>query len=206
MSNHHHNEKCSICGENEALIFVKVMIEDSIEEKGLCASCAIKYMENKDNFKKLDFVDQRIVDALEEMRTLLTSIVSNINVISSIQAAQSQNGKGPNPAKTVVKCGNCGLTYDHFKESGYFGCAYCYQAFKDHIRELILEIERGSVHKGKMPKKFAKLYLLKKEVQFLRNQLKKSVFTENYEQADKIKKKLEKLIGSSSIGKEDEIY
>jgi protein arginine kinase activator len=202
MAQHHHNDKCSICGENEALIFVKVMIEESIEEKGLCASCAIKYMENKDNFKKLDFVDQRIVDALEEMRSLLTSIVSNINVISSIQATQTNKN---NPQKTRIKCGNCGLTYENFKESGFFGCSYCYQAFREHIRELILEIERGGVHKGRMPKKFAKLFLLKKEVQFLRNQLKKSVISENYEQADKIKKKLEKLIGSSSIGKEDEI-
>lgn len=205
MANHH-NDKCSICGENEALIFVKVMIEDSMEEKGLCASCAIKYMENKDNFKKLDFVDQRIVDALEEMRTLLTSIVSNISVISSIQSAQEQQDGKNAGQKSRIKCGNCGLTYESFKESGFFGCSYCYQAFREHIRELILEIERGSVHKGKMPAKFAKLFLLKKEVQFLKNQLKKSVISENYEQADKIKKKLEKLIGSSSIGKEDEIY
>ena len=105
-----------------------------------------------------------------------------------------------------IACSNCGLTYDKFVESGYLGCSYCYSAFNSFLKEFLMEIERGPRHKGRMPKKFAQLYLLNKEIQFLKNQLKKSVRIENYEQADKIKKKLERLIGSQPVGKEDEIY
>ncbi len=191
-------QKCSICCENEALIFVKVMVRDKIEEKGLCAQCAIKYMENKGRLQKLDLIDRRVADALEEMKSLLTSIVSNISIISTMM--QSKNGKNS------LKCGNCDLLYDDFKESGYFGCPYCYSYFKEQISDILLELERGSIHRGKMPKKYAGIFLLKKEIHYLKNQLKKSIHSENYEQADKIKKKLDKLTGNHPVGKEDEIY
>lgn len=200
LQNRH--QMCSICGENDALIYVKVLMENQMEEKGLCAHCAIKYMENKDHFKKLDFIDKRVLDALEEMRSLLTSIVTNISAITS--AVQSKKNIRQNDGQPV--CSNCGLTYENFKDTGYFGCPYCYQAFKDQIKELIFELERSTVHRGKMPKKYAKLYLLKKEVKFLKNQLKKYIFNEKYEEAEKIKKRLDKLIGSYPVGKQDEIY
>ncbi len=191
-------QKCCVCNENEALIFIKVILQDKLEERGLCAQCAIKYMENRNQFQKLDMIDNRVMNALEEMRSLLTAIVSNISVISSLVQNKSK--------KNVLKCGNCGLTYDNFRESGYFGCPYCYNAFKEQIKDLILEIERGGIHKGKMPKKYAKIYLLRKEVHYLKNQLKKYIISEEYEKADKLKKKLDKLIGSHPVGKEDEIY
>lgn len=207
MAHHHASEKCSVCGENEALIFVKVLVDESIEEKGLCAACAIRYMENREQFKGLETVDHRILEALEEMRTLLSSIVSSIGSIGShgVPAALHGRGKTENRQTPDTRCRNCGLTFDQFKESGYFGCADCYQAFRESVRELLLEIERGGRHRGRMPRKFARLYLLRKEIQFLKNQLKKSVHSEDYETADRIKRKLEKLIGSSSLQKDDEI-
>ncbi len=190
-------QKCSICGEEEALIFVKIINENKVDEKGLCAHCAIKYMNNKDKIKNLQFIDERVLDALEEMRSLLTAIVSNIQVISNILTKEGKND---------LKCSNCGFTYDDFKNSGYFGCPYCYNTFHEFIKEFIVEVERGGFHKGRMPRKYIRLYLLRKEIQFLKSQLKKVIFHERYEEAEKIKKRLESLIGSYPVGKEDEIY
>lgn len=190
-------QNCNICGIEEALIFIKVIQDEKVEEKGLCASCAIKYMENKDQLKNIHMVDQKVMDALDEMRSLLTAIVSNINIISTAMNSKSNH---------ELKCGNCGLTYDNFISSGYLGCPYCYSAFQKELKDFLFEIERGGKHCGRMPKKFAKLFLLRKEIQFLKSQLKKFVHTENYEQAGKIKKKLERLIGSYPVGQDDEIY
>jgi len=189
------SQKCGICGKEEALIFVKIITDGKIEEKGLCAHCALKYMNNKDRLTKLQYVDQKILDALEEMKGLLTSIVSNISAISGLISSN----------KKEVKCNQCGLSFDTFKSSGFFGCPNCYPTFKDYLKEFILEVERGPVHKGKMPKRFIRIYLLKKEIQYLKNQLKKSILSEKYEEAERIKKKLYKLIGSYPVGKEDEI-
>ncbi len=189
-------QKCSICGEEEALIFVKLVSANKIEEKGLCAQCAIRYMNGKDKIKSLQFIDKRVVDALEEMRTLLTAIVSNIQFISDVLNKDNKN---------ELKCPNCGMTYYDLKTEAFFGCPVCYQTFRDFIKDFIIEIERGPIHKGHMPRKYIRLYLLKKEVIFLKNQLKKLIFQERYEEAEKTKKRLEKLIGSYPVGKEDEI-
>jgi protein arginine kinase activator len=196
MQFRYRHEKCSICGVNEALIFVKVMQEEAFREKGLCAECAIKYMQDKSQIDRLDFIDKRVVEALEEMRGLLTSIVSNISTISTMIKTTND----------TVKCTSCGLTYEDFKNGGYFGCPSCYYAFHNHIREIILEIERGVTHQGKFPERYLSLFRLKKEIKHLKNQLKQSVITENYEQANKIKKRLDKLTGNMPVGKEDEIY
>jgi protein arginine kinase activator len=190
-------QKCSLCGEEEALIFVKLVTEEKVEEKGLCAHCAIKYMNGRDKIKSLQFIDRRVLDALEEMRSLLTAIVSNIQFISDVLGKDDKN---------QIKCPNCGMTYDDLKTNVFFGCPVCYQTFNDFLKDFILEVERGPVHKGRMPKKYIRLYLLKKEVNFLKNQLKKLVFQERYEEAVKTKKRLEKLLGSYPVGKEDEIY
>ena len=173
-------------------------MDGKTEEKGLCSTCAIKYLENKDAVKNLCFVDQKLMTVIEEMRDLLSGIISNISEISiMMQEKENPNSK---------KCENCGITFDNFRETGYLGCPYCYHSFNEQIKEFILEIERGSIHKGKMPKKYAELFLLKKEITYLKNQLKKLVLDENYEKADKIKRKLEKLIGNYKIGKQDEIH
>ncbi len=189
-------QKCSICGEEEALIFVKLIGNDKIEEKGLCAHCAIRYMNGKEKIKSLQFIDRRVLDALEEMRTLLTAIVSNIQFISDVLGKDDKN---------EVKCPNCGISYNDLKANVFFGCPVCYQTFREFIKEFIVEVERGPLHKGRMPRKYIRLYLLKKEVLFLKNQLKKLIFQERYEEAEKTKKRLERLIGSYPVGKEDEI-
>ncbi len=189
-------QKCSICGEEEALIFVKLISEDRVEEKGLCAHCAIKYMNSRDKIKSMQFVDRRVLDVLDEMKTLLSAIVSNIQFISDIL---NKDGKA------MLKCPNCGLSLNDLKNSVFFGCPACYQTFRDYINDFILEVERGPSHKGRMPRKYIRLFLLKKEIMFLKNQLKKFIFHEKYEEAEKIKKKLERLIGSYPVGKEDEI-
>jgi protein arginine kinase activator len=189
---------CSVCGGKEALLFVKLADGQKTLEKGLCASCAMLYMDKKMQMGEGGAADKKLLETLEEMKKLLSSIVTDIkNIAFSTDAHDDM---------TILKCSNCGLTYEDFRTSGYLGCPYCYHAFAEQIGEIFFEVERGGFHKGKMPKSFARLYLFKKEIGFLKNQLKKSLSIENYEQADKIKKKLEKLIGNYPIGKEDEIY
>src|SRR5208337_4796463 len=99
-------QKCSICGEEEALIFVKLVSEEHVEEKGLCAHCAIRYMNGKDKIKSLQFIDRRVLEALEEMRSLLTAIVSNIQFISDILGKEE---------KQDLRCPGCGLTLAELK-------------------------------------------------------------------------------------------
>ncbi len=188
--------KCSICNERDAVIFVKIVTEDSIEEKGLCATCAARYLEKKNDITEVNVIDERLIQVIEEMKDLLAGIVANISAISVIM--NSQKGE------TGVRCSNCGTTFQEVKTNGYLGCPYCYSSFRTHIQDYVFETQRGSAHKGRMPEKFAKLYILKKEISFLNNKLKRLLENEQYEEADKIRKKLDRLTGNHDIERQDE--
>lgn len=188
--------KCSICNERDAVIFVKIVTEDHIEEKGLCATCAAKYLEKKDDIAEVNVIDERLIQVIEEMKDLLAGIVANISAISVIM-----NNQKTEPGE---RCGNCGTTFQEFKDTGILGCPYCYASFRDHIRDYVFETQRGSAHKGRMPEKFAKLYVLKKEIGFLNGKLKRLLESEQYEEADKIRKRLDRLSGNRDFERPDE--
>ena len=195
----HRYGKCSICGEKEALIFVRVYTGGSFEEKALCASCAIKYLEGKEEVKSLSFVDEKLMGFVHEMRDLMTDLVTDItSFINTIQYTDEKTKE--------IKCPVCGLSYNDFKEKGYLGCSACYGSFSESINEFVFEMERGYSHKGKVPKRFDELLSLKKEIYDIKCEIDRSIQTENYEKVMKLSNRLKKLIGGYRIGKDYEIY
>ncbi len=184
---------CDVCHENEAIIFIKIISEDGVEEeKALCANCAVKYLEHRDEISELSLMDERLVEVIEEMKDLLAGIVANISAISVFMSRQDENKE--------KACPYCGYSFEAFKETGSVGCPYCYQSFKEQIDDFVFEMQRGGKHNGKMPKNFAGLYVLKKEIQFLKGRLQRLVAGEKYEEAEKVKKRLTKLIGNYTTG------
>lgn len=184
---------CDVCHENEAIIYVKIVSEEGhSEEKGLCPSCAIQFLEKKDGVSELSLVDEKLVNVIQEMKDLLSGIVSNISAISMFM---NQSRK-----QSEQVCPDCGLDFEVFKETGYLGCPYCYHAFREQIMDFLFEVQRGTVHIGKMPARFARLFVLKKEINFLRGKLRRLIHQEQYEEAEKVKVKLQKLIGNHPSG------
>ena len=188
--------KCSICGKEDVLVVFKIIKDGIIEEKGLCAKCALKYLKVAGEELKISGVDERFIESLLQVKEILSQIAGNIESIA--RASTNQGEK--------VYCRNCGISFDNFIETGYLGCPFCYSSFRSKINESIKEFQRASYHRGKMPPRFADIYLLRKEIIHLRNQLKRLILSENYEEAEKIKKKLERLIGLYPITHEDELY
>ena len=48
-------------------------------------------------------------------------------------------------------CGSCGTRLSDFYKTGMVGCENCYSAFKEEIRDAVVEIQFGDTHKGKVP-------------------------------------------------------
>ncbi len=194
MNQSKHNRKCSVCGKEEALVFFKIVKENTVEEKGFCAKCALQYLESSGNNVDFSYVDDKVLSSLNEVKNLIGYLINGIeSVVISKEGVNSV-------------CPNCGVSLNNFIENGYVGCQYCYSTFRKEIKDYLLEFERGLEHKGKMPKKYISLYLLKKEILYLSNKIKRLILSENFEEALKIKKKLEKLIGTCPINYEDELY
>ncbi len=187
---------CSICHENEAVLFVRIYSANKEEEKGLCPSCAVKYLQDETQISEFSFVDEKLVHVIDEMKNLLSGIVTNISEMVQLESNSNQS--------VSLICPSCGISYEDFRQTGLLGCPQCYDTFQNTLDDLILELHRGSQHRGKMPDQFARFFVLKKEVYFLNNQLKKLLHSEDYEKADLIKKKLERLIGKQELGREDE--
>lgn len=189
---------CTLCGEREAVIFVKLLTDEGKEvSHALCPNCAVKFLEKKETLSELTVLDQKLIGAIEEMRELLSGIVSNISAISNFME--------PEESPSESTCAYCHTDFETFKESGRFGCPYCYSEFSDYIAEFAFELERGTHHRGKMPPKYASIYVLKKEISYLNSRLKLLVDSENYEEAEKIRKKLNRLIGNYRSGESNEV-
>ncbi len=196
-SKNFNRKMCSICGKEEALVFLKIIRNDVVEEKGFCARCALDYLENSSG--KMDFthIDERILNSLTQVRDLIGFIINGVEVAAKTKTVSE--------TKEMV-CPHCGTPFKSFIGSGYLGCFYCYHTFRKDIKEYIMDFERGLQHRGKMPKKYIPLFLIKKEVMYLSNRIKRLLLSENYEEAEKVKKKLEKLIGTCPINYEEELY
>ena len=119
MASGNESQRCSICGINEAVIFVKVVTNMQIQEKGLCAPCAVHYLQDKEKIKELNILDDRLTDVIDVMQQLLSGIVTNLSAIG----AMIDSGQDVGIRQLV--CRNCGYTYKRFKESGKLGCPNC---------------------------------------------------------------------------------
>ncbi len=95
------------------------------------------------------------------------------------------------PAREEKVCSNCGLTYNQFCKLGRLGCAQCYQAFEEQLVPLIRRVQGGLEHKGKIPVVSGAISRRAQEQQNLRAQLQKAVQEERYEDAAKLRDRLQ---------------
>lgn len=95
-----------------------------------------------------------------------------------------------------VICPVCCLSLAEFKRVGRFGCTHCIHAFEPHIRHLIKEIQESERHIGRRAKPGEHKGM---EIFKLREELKKAIENEAYEEAAKIRDQL-KALGINTDG------
>jgi protein arginine kinase activator len=86
-----------------------------------------------------------------------------------------------------VICPVCFLSLAEFKRTGRFGCNQCVTTFEPHIKNLIKQIQQSDRHVGRRAGSGEKRGF---EVFRLREELKKALDQEAYEDAAKIRDKL----------------
>ena len=80
--------------------------------------------------------------------------------------------------------------------SGYLGCERCYEVFASVILPRLRKIQKGSRHTGKVPYSPT---LVKEDYEKLRIELDNALAVENYNEAAKIKAKMQKLRGGENL-------
>jgi len=158
---------CQICKKNVATVHLTEIIKDKKREIHLCEECAGK---KGVAFKSHEF----------SISDLLSGLVNT-------QAAQEI------AKMSQIKCPICGLSYLDFRQHGRLGCATDYTVFKEGLMPLLEKIHGNTEHMGKIPTSSGEARELSHELLELRQDLKRAIDKEDYEEAAKLRDRIQAL-------------
>lgn len=162
--------QCEECGKHEAVVHFTQMVDGEKTEKQICKECAAQ----KGFQTSLGTVD---------------NIVSKM--ISSGPAKETDDEK-------VLVCRQCGTTYRQFRNTGRLGCSYCYRVFEENLKELLRKIHGSTKHIGKSPARKDTELQAHERVEQMREQLRKAVQAEQFEEAALLRDEIKRLEGELS--------
>lgn len=98
------------------------------------------------------------------------------------------------PRNDILQCENCKMTFKQFLNVGKFGCAHCYDTFKDQLTPILKRLHSGNFeHHGKIPKRIGGSIHIKKQIKQLRSELQDAIQSEEFEKAADIRDQVRAL-------------
>lgn len=159
---------CQRCGEKEATVHLKKIINNEKNEIYLCEECARET-------GHLDLKNDPF-----SIQNLLADIFNpNVESVSS--------------NRKKIKCDNCGMSYQQFTEEGLFGCSECYDQFSEQIDRLAKRIHGSDNHIGKVPKRRGNKLRTEKKINYLKKEMEKAIEKEDFEKAAELRDKIHEL-------------
>lgn len=172
--------KCDICKGKEATIHIQEVVSNNIKSLHICEKCAKTY-----GFKnELIDIGFHLMDFLHNFKSSIDPKYKNNKINNNKKVIIEDENK--------IKCIQCNTTYDEFLETGKFGCAFCYIAFKEQIKPIIRRIHGKTTHKGDVPQKYKKQLKLINDIKVLNHRLKLAIKKEDFKTAAKIRDKIKK--------------
>ena len=176
--------KCDICHKNEATIHIQEIMNGQKKNLNICPLCA---SEKNLTESEIDGFN------LSEILYNLSSQMMN----SANHSTEEQNPAITDPSipsQPSVVCGKCGWNTSKFRETGRLGCAQCYSAFEPILRNAIRSMHKGGVHVGKHPDAVEGSNAeIATKVMSLQKELEQHVAKEEYEEAAKLRDRINKL-------------
>lgn len=109
-----------------------------------------------------------------------------------------------NIRKEQLRCEGCGYTYAHFRKTGRFGCATCYDTFAEQMPKILQPIQADLQHVGAMPTMLENKKAMQNEVASLRQQMQEAVVSESFEQAALLRDAIKELEAKVEEGEANE--
>lgn len=92
-----------------------------------------------------------------------------------------------------IECPKCKTRLSDFTDTSFVGCANCYKVFREAVRQSAFRYHGRVEHLGKIPALQIDRASKMKEIERLEKQKAQCVATEDYEQANVLKKKIDLL-------------
>lgn len=124
-----------------------------------------------------------------------------LNIDSAFQTSTPQSPL----ANQIIQCPVCKMTYQQFANIGRFGCAACYDTFREQLTPILKRLHSGNVvHGGKVPARIGGSLHLKKQVQELKGELQLLIQNEEFEKAAEVRDQIRSLEKKLAEGKDKE--
>jgi protein arginine kinase activator len=112
---------CDNCHERDAVVHLTQIVESAVSQVHLCEQCAAA-------------------------RGIETTVATPKHPLGDfLEAVQQQVTQLPGDA---ARCAYCGTSLRDFRASGRLGCAQCYGAFEQSLRELLRRVHGSTKHEG----------------------------------------------------------
>jgi protein arginine kinase activator len=148
---------CEQCKELEARVHLTQIVENAVTHVHLCERCA---------------AERGIETNPPEPKHPLGDF---------LQAVQQQAAQLPGDA---ARCAYCGTSLRDFRASGRLGCAHCYGAFDQSLRELLRRVHGSTKHQGwRYESQDPDIMSREQRLQELRDKLQRAVSEEAFEAA-----------------------
>jgi protein arginine kinase activator len=158
---------CDQCHERDAVLNLTQIVENAVTQLHLCEKCAAE-------------------------RGIETTVSMPTHPLGDfLQAAQQQALQLPGDA---ARCAYCGTSLKDFRASGRLGCAHCYGAFEQSLRDLLRRVHGSARHAGRTYE-VPNPALLERDVSLgaLRAQLQKAIEREDFESAARLRDQIRTL-------------
>jgi protein arginine kinase activator len=179
--------KCDLCPQ-DATVFLTQIINGQMTTVNLCDACSKA---------------KGVTDTM------------GFGLAEAFLGGTSTSTGSPSPAAPVSSiprdaCPACGFTYAQLKKIGRMGCPECYTAFREGLDGLLSAMHKGNRHVGKTPTDTAAPLLeptpeiwnreeAERKIEQLRNQIKKAVSAERYEDAATFKGEIDSLLSRIAL-------
>ena len=177
---------CEECNEREATCLVSVLVGEKQIKRHLCNEC----------FSKMHgALGQTLPGAIgfgisgRQVTNLLSSILSAITGVGE----ENQKEEGPDKV-----CPRCSMSLHAFQKSGHLGCPECYQAFREELHPMLLQIHGRVQHAGRKPlisEEDQKARSIREE---LTRQMEEAVRNEDFETAAIIRDRIRAMTGEAT--------
>jgi protein arginine kinase activator len=180
---------CQECNQRPAALHFTKIINGEKTEVNLCEKCA---QEKGDMF----------MFAGGSGFTFNNLLAGLLNIDSNLQKTTQNTFH----QEEILHCERCSMTFPQFIKIGRFGCAHCYETFKDQLKPVLKRLHGGNwSHSGKIPKRIGGGINLRKQIENLKIELKELILHEEFEKAAGIRDEiriLEKKLTDNHIGGE----
>lgn len=158
---------CEECKAREAAYTISVVVGGEVTTRRLCGDCMAKM--------NMDIASGNI-------RNLLSTILSTLT-----------GDTVPVTAQQDVVCPRCGTTLAAFTKSGHLGCPKCYEAFREQLQPMLLQIHGRVQHAGRTPISGEEDQRKRSAAELLQRRMEQAVAVEDFETAARLRDRIRAL-------------